>query len=367
MTLRAPQRLLLCVLLLWLAPGWLAPAAPVFADGSSEETRPYLELPFAGESSFVVTCGYGCYQHQGSMSYAVDFAIPEGDPILAAAPGEVMAITWEVGLPVNLDLGDALILYIDHGQGWFTRYVHLSGITVRAGDHVEMGEIIGYAGKTGASGDHLHFELKYGSSLHSPSVPIDELFGGAEPVAGEGYASNNYREPRVRIAPTAAPSPTPPSLLAGVDVQPVSPPTSPQVGAGAEHRLPQVAGGLLLSAESVRVGEPVTATFTLRNTSRERLQLSLLGVAGRAPGDERTIEGSLFFDRSITLNPGRTYQFSRVHSFDKPGKLELFVFALGENNEWLPLGGASSVVPLTVKRSMQTLYLPTLSNTPFTQ
>ena len=102
-----------------------------------------------------------------------------------------MAVTWEVGLPANLDLGDALIIYIDHGNNWFTRYVHLQGITVEVGDRVEMGDVIGYSGKTGTRGAHLHFELKYGTSLHSQSVPINELFDGNPPVEDQAYLSNN--------------------------------------------------------------------------------------------------------------------------------------------------------------------------------
>jgi hypothetical protein len=355
------------VLILSLLYVWLSPASSVHAGDPPVETRPYLELPFAGDTEYVVTCGYGCYQHDGSMTYAVDFDIPEGVPILASAGGEVMAITWEVGLPVRLNLGDALILYIDHGQGWVTRYVHLDGITVSVGDTVEMGQIIGYSGKTGASGDHLHFELKYGGSLHSPSVPVDELFGGTEPVAGASYTSNNYPDPRSALEPaveaTASPVPTATPPSSPVE-SPVTIPVVPLAGEGMGDRLPEIGSGLLLSTGRVLVGEPVTATFTLKNSSDERLHLSLLGVAARAPSDGETIPGSLFFDRSITLNPGRSYEFNRSHVFENAGNLELFIFALSEDREWLPLSGASGPVRLTVRPTMRTLYLPALLDAP---
>ena len=488
----------LFIAILLLSSASLVIAAP------PDETRPYLELPFPGHTQYKVTCGYGCYQHRGSMYYAVDFAIPEGDPIMAAAAGEVMAVTWELGLPANLNLGDALIVYIDHGDGWFTRYVHLDGITVRVGDQVEMGDVIGYGGKTGASGDHLHFELKHGFSRHSPSVPINELFGGQEPKVGQRYVSNNWTylnralanaakntpiptpttpptatpSPLIRVVPptpTLVPSPTPvvpptatPSLVPSPT--PVVPPTAtptlvpsptpevpptatstlvpspiakveeqteeilrslkpqveesalalvpplvaqktpsssevrtsptpeqaqkqpvvrrsktqeqtqnapqviasptPEVTPQSEQMItspappvkeefhslfPRVESGLTLSAATIQAGTPVTATFMLRNTTQERLHLTLLGVAGRTRGKIMALENTLFFDRFIVLNPGRTYQFNKPHIFEDVGEFELFIFALGPQNEWIPLDGANQTAPLRVKSGLMSM------------
>ena len=51
-------------------------------------------------------------------------------------------------------------ILIDHGLGLQTIYGHLSQISVKAGDTVEKGEIIGHTGVTGmAGGDHLHYEV----------------------------------------------------------------------------------------------------------------------------------------------------------------------------------------------------------------
>ena len=422
----------------------------LFLFGSSlkaappDDGRPYLELPFPGDTQYRVTCGYSCYQHHGTMYYAVDFAIPEGDPIVAAAAGEVMAVTWEMGLPANLNLGDALILYLDHGNGWFTRYVHLDGVTVEVGDQVEMGDVIGYGGKTGASGDHLHFELKHGTSLHSASVPIDELFGGQEPKAGRRYVSNNWTlenralanerlmTPSVTLVPSATPTLTPRATLSATpsptaladepvkeieeveeveevreieaveDIEEVVLWHKPQVQDPAEvvnqeHRaelptatpsatatatpsatataeptvisaapqvkealylLPRVENGLSLSVSSINAGEPITTTFTLHNATEERLHLNLLGVAGRPAGSLAPLEDMLFFDRLIVLNPGRRYDFEKTHAFEQAGEYELFVFALGEHNEWIPLDGMNQIAPLTVQSEANRLFLP---------
>lgn len=318
---------------------------------TAEPPRPYIELPFPRDTRYEVTCGYSCYQHRGSMTYAVDFRVPEGDPIVAAAAGEVMAVTWEVGLPANLDLGDALILYIDHGNGWFTRYVHLQGITVEVGDQVEMGDVIGYSGKTGTQGAHLHFELKYGSSLHSPSVPINELFDGNAPVEDQAYLSNNRTLTKL--------PPTPAAEEGRSAILPTATPEMVMVPA-----LPWVTQPLLFSTSTFTSGQPFEATFTLRNNTASRLNLAMLGVAGRDAGSTSLRSDLLFFDRSVILNPGREYQFKRTMTLDEIGSAELFVFALGTDNEWIPLGGNITPIAIEVARPALTqhVFLPFLSS-----
>ena len=93
--------------------------------------------------------------------YGVDIANGVGTPVYAADDGYVMLAgqdTWGYGLQIVLD----------HGNGFRTRYAHLSKILVKAGQAVKRGEKIGLMGNTGRStGPHLHFEiLKNG-------VPID--------------------------------------------------------------------------------------------------------------------------------------------------------------------------------------------------
>ena len=51
-------------------------------------------------------------------------------------------------------------VFLDHGLGVFTVYMHLDEMKVRQGDMVEAGEIIGLAGQTGrVTGPHLHLGL----------------------------------------------------------------------------------------------------------------------------------------------------------------------------------------------------------------
>ncbi len=91
----------------------------------------------------------------------VDLASTEHAPIEAANSGTVV-FTGNLGI-----YGNSVI--IDHGQGIFSSYSHLSQITVAAGQSLEKGATIGYSGCTGlAGGDHLHFAMIVGGRFVNP-------------------------------------------------------------------------------------------------------------------------------------------------------------------------------------------------------
>jgi murein DD-endopeptidase MepM/ murein hydrolase activator NlpD len=101
-----------------------------------------------------ITSCYG--QRWGTLHAGIDFAMPEGTPIHAAAAGTVV----KAG-----DVGDGYgnSVFIDHGNGYLTHYAHQSRIAVSVGAKVSAGEVIGYEGATGdATGPHLHFEVHQG-------------------------------------------------------------------------------------------------------------------------------------------------------------------------------------------------------------
>ena len=83
----------------------------------------------------------------------IDIAAPHGTPVVAARGGVVVRTGW-VG-------AYGYLVVIEHGDGWETRYAHLSRIDVRTGERVAQGAVIGLVGSTGAStGPHLHFEVR---------------------------------------------------------------------------------------------------------------------------------------------------------------------------------------------------------------
>jgi murein DD-endopeptidase MepM/ murein hydrolase activator NlpD len=103
----------------------------------------------------------------------VDLAAPRGEPVVAPAPA-VVAMSDELYFS-----GGTIIL--DHGDGLFTTYFHLSAREVRVGDAVSAGQRIGAVGATGrATGPHLH----WGARLHRARVnPLDLLQLPAWPPA----------------------------------------------------------------------------------------------------------------------------------------------------------------------------------------
>lgn len=65
---------------------------------------------------------------------------------------------------------------IDHGSGIYTQYYHLSKISVKVGDRVERGQIVGLSGASGrVSGPHLHFGVFVGGAQVNPMSFIKEF------------------------------------------------------------------------------------------------------------------------------------------------------------------------------------------------
>lgn len=83
----------------------------------------------------------------------IDLANSKGTPVIAADAGYVEAVGWDSS-------GYGNMILINHGNGYLTRYAHLSDFAVQVGQSVNRGQLIGHIGSTGRStGPHLHFEI----------------------------------------------------------------------------------------------------------------------------------------------------------------------------------------------------------------
>ncbi|HTV68353.1 MAG TPA: peptidoglycan DD-metalloendopeptidase family protein [Rhizobiaceae bacterium] len=90
----------------------------------------------------------GLAHHSG-----MDFRAPMGSSIRATAAGKVVKAGWNGGY--------GRMVEIDHGNGFSTRFAHMSKITVKEGDRVAAGDEVGKVGSSGRStGPHLHYEIR---------------------------------------------------------------------------------------------------------------------------------------------------------------------------------------------------------------
>jgi len=101
------------------------------------------------------------FNGEGAFHSGVDIGSSYGHPIVAPADG-IVTLTEAMG-------GYGKTIMIDHGSGISTRYGHLSGFAVTAGQHVQRGDVIGYVGESGRStGPHLHYEVRINDTPVNP-------------------------------------------------------------------------------------------------------------------------------------------------------------------------------------------------------
>ncbi len=101
------------------------------------------------------------FNGEGAFHSGVDIGSNFGHPIIAPADG-VVTFTDIMG-------GYGKAIMIDHGNGISTRYGHLSGFAVTAGQTVHRGDLIGYVGESGRStGPHLHYEVRINDTPVNP-------------------------------------------------------------------------------------------------------------------------------------------------------------------------------------------------------
>ena len=104
-----------------------------------------------------LSSGYGRridpYYKKPKFHYGVDFSAPQGTPIYATGNGTVKKTKKS-----RRGFGNHIV--IDHGYGYESLYAHMQKYTVRRGQKVKRGDLIGYVGNSGKStAPHLHYEV----------------------------------------------------------------------------------------------------------------------------------------------------------------------------------------------------------------
>jgi murein DD-endopeptidase MepM/ murein hydrolase activator NlpD len=181
-------------------PGW-------YDEHGRSLKRPFLKSPLPFEPR--ITSGYSARRlHPLYGNYrphlGVDYAAPEGTPVVSVAGGTVEFAGWD---------GDAgRMVAVRHAGGYETFYLHLSAFApgVRAGVHVDQGQMVGRVGMTGAAtGPHLDYRVKRNGVHVNPLLELSRMPAAealrADELDGFSRARDAALETLTRLASTHPP------------------------------------------------------------------------------------------------------------------------------------------------------------------
>lgn len=168
--------------------------APPSADAAPAAPQ-HVAFPVSGP----ISSGFGERTLRGSSEFhnGVDFAVPTGTPVAAAADGVVVG--------AGTDPASGNFVRIQHADGSTTGYGHLSKVNVKLGQQVTQGDPIALSGATGnATGPNLHFTVRDANG--QPVDPRTATFGAPAAAAAQGAVPAASASP---VAPQDAQSASP--------------------------------------------------------------------------------------------------------------------------------------------------------------
>jgi murein DD-endopeptidase MepM/ murein hydrolase activator NlpD len=152
------------------------------SDGRSLK-RFFLKSPLKFEPR--ITSSFSRARRHPVLKYTrahngVDYSASTGAPVVSVASGVVTFAGWTNG--------GGRTVKVRHTSGYESEYLHLSAITVKRGNRVGQGELVGRVGATGlATGPHLHYGLRRNGSYVNPVREHQNMPPG-EPVAAAHLA-----------------------------------------------------------------------------------------------------------------------------------------------------------------------------------
>lgn len=128
---------------------------------------------FAWPVSGVITGRYGSQRFYNGEArrphFGIDIAAPAGTPVVVAAPGRVSLAEPDMYFEGGL-------VFVDHGLGITSIYMHLGDISVSPGQWVEAGHVIGAVGSTGRStGAHLDWRVQWRGRNIDPALLVPAM------------------------------------------------------------------------------------------------------------------------------------------------------------------------------------------------
>lgn len=133
------------------------------------QTKPIL-FPLQGSISITSPYGKRVDPIVGRLGFhpGLDFQEAIGTKVFSTARGIVQVAGWDSQYGYNI--------IIDHGDGYATRYAHLSRVLVKPGEAVNQHALIGLTGSTGRStGPHLHYEILKNGHAIDPKTMLIQL------------------------------------------------------------------------------------------------------------------------------------------------------------------------------------------------
>jgi murein DD-endopeptidase MepM/ murein hydrolase activator NlpD len=147
----------------------LPPGMPARPMESWQVSQPF------GCTGFVFEPARGGCAHFHS---GIDLVAPAGSPVRS-----VLAGVAEVAAAAGYGGGFGIHVVVHHDANISTMYAHLLGATVRSGQPLQAGAVLGYEGSTGLStGAHLHFEVRRMGVPVDPVPIFPSLFGSGGPA-----------------------------------------------------------------------------------------------------------------------------------------------------------------------------------------
>ena len=146
---------------------------PIVSDPNAAKAAPVngANLAFRWPSEGNVISRFGP-KTNGLSNDGINIAASKGDPIWAAADGEVAYVGSELE-------GYGNLLILRHRDSWMTSYAHAQEFLLNKGDTVAQGDVLGYVGTSGSvKTPQLHFSVREGK------IPIDP-----ESVLGQQVAA----------------------------------------------------------------------------------------------------------------------------------------------------------------------------------
>lgn len=167
------------------ASGGAAASGASTSGGGANANSTNASLAFNGSFIWPVDSTYvtSCYGERSAPTAgastnhkAIDIGASSGDPIYAAADGQVANATYNDGLGYYVS--------IEHDGETATRYSHMTNFIVQPGEYVKQGQIIGYVGESGiATGSHLDYAVIKNGQQVDPMQYYDESAVTYDPTA----------------------------------------------------------------------------------------------------------------------------------------------------------------------------------------